>query len=974
MRQLRFILALLAALLPLGAACAAPSWDDYAAFAQSFAPLPPTPTGEGHLGRLESGATVQLRFPVPTSAPTVYRVNLPNVVPYAGTGTSYQLIIRRDAADGAVIYQGPVIRDSEAWSASNREPIDLTSAVKASDLKQGFLDLFVTAQVQGDGWTLYRQSGARAMSAQAVVVTAARQRQIETNQELQRRGLALLPFPQRCSLRRGEVGLQGIGLQAKPSAAMMQMLFDRYEEMKLAPPAIYSIVNIWLCQGALSETELPNFRRMGFAAKPSGHSQGYTLEANSKGVLVIGDDAAGLFYGTQTLCQLLRNKGGRAVVPQIMITDWPAYALRGFQYDIARGQTVDVEYCKRLIRESARYKMNAIMFYMEDDFKFEKYPFTGRPGTFTKAKAQELSRYADQYHVMLIPQYESLGHAGAVLSHPEFKDLRENGRASIFCTCEPKVWEFLDDAYAELAEAFPNSRYLHVGGDEFETDFGKCPRCQAFIAREGLGGLYAWHMNRLNELCRKHHRIMMFWPSHAGGDEEHSWLTLKNADKLQRNCIPTEWIYHGPPSYPSIAEYQQAGFLDVCVSPAVVSYSVIWPDYPTTFRAIKGFYQAGAARGCGKALCTTWEFMGGALLENSLHGLIYAAECGWSLGSTSRQDYARRFAVTWLGATDPAATALVEQSIYLPLPEFVPGILWRNQELVRSILWASPQACRRQFIQRDPAYLQTAPTLLTCAKRWLDNLQRLRTLSTTNQRTVDFALLGARMYEYVGTKLLAVEAATQAYAAAKTKLPGNSAAAADQVTAAATALMALQPRLAALQKGFQESVEHCGGYPGDLKAIQAQSQELKSLIGTLTSLAADLKAGKTTQLLPAQKLGLSLAPLLQAGSWTPAQMSEQDTELRYDITALLKEAGNYHLEWEYTQGAHGLAIKGVRLLLDGRQVAEDIHRGYAGAGTNANVYDLKLDTYKLGGRYEVVATVASNGGIDSSGDIWLTMD
>ena len=121
-----------------------------------------------------------------------------------------------------------------------------------------------------------------------------------------------------------------------------------------------------------------------------------------------------------------------------------------------------------MIRESARYKLNAIMFYMEDDYKFEKYPFLGRPGTFTKAKALELSKYADQYHVMLIPQYESLGHAGAVLSHPEMKDLRENGNAWDFCTCEPKVWQFLDDAYAELAEAFPNSKYIHVGGDEFE--------------------------------------------------------------------------------------------------------------------------------------------------------------------------------------------------------------------------------------------------------------------------------------------------------------------------------------------------------------------------------------------------------------------------------------------------------------------------------------------------------------------------
>lgn len=965
-----FALTLVVLVTIAAVAAAAPDWQEYAPYAKGLAPLDPTPAGEGHLGLVESGQTVQVRFSVPAQTAAAYRVQLSNVVAYSGKGTSYQLVIRHGAADGPVVYEGPVIDDGDAWNVTNRELVDLTAALTAEDRKQGYVDLYVTGLVTGDGWTLYKQHPGRPLAAFAVVLSPEMERQVAAGRAMAERGVALLPLPQECRLGAGEVALQGLAAARPPGTdAAVDMLREALRALG-GPVPQGPAANVFFAR-ADQAAELGRLRKLGFAAKPSGHREGYTLEVTGKGAVVVGDDQPGLFYGVATLGQLLRRSGEKVTAPEVLIRDWPAYPLRGFQYDIARGQTVDVAFCKRVIRETARHKMNCIMFYLEDDYRFEKYPFTGRPGTFDKAKAQELSRYADLYHVMLIPQYESLGHAGAVLSHPEFKDLREGNSAWVFCTSEPKVWQFLDDAYAELAEAFPNSKYLHVGGDEFEGPFGTCPRCRAVREKDGLGALYVQHMNKLNELCRKYHRTMLFWPSHRGPSEEESYLTLKNAAAMQRDCIPTEWIYHGPAAYPEIEQYQQAGFADVCVSPAVVSYSVIWPDYPTTFRGIRGFYQAGAERKCGLALCTTWEFMYGALIENSMYGLIYAAECGWSLGRGSRQDYNRRFAADWFGLRDPAAAALLEDAIYLPIPTTGPAARWRDGRLVRDLFWAGPDGFRRQYMQRQPQLLQQSADLDKAATAALERLAALRGAAKTNTITLDFAEVGLRMHRYDAAKLAAFDKAARLYDQARTQAAANQAAEAKQsLKDTAAALRALLPELAYFTERFGFAVDKCGAWEGDLKNLRAQTTGLENLVAKVEALAA----GDLAALPPAEQLGLGLRPCTRIGEWEPKQMSEEGTELRYDLSALLTGPGTYVVECEYTQGAHGLQLRGARLTADGQVVAEDAHGGWTGAGSSGNVYTFKLGQVEAGKKYELIVSAVSRGGTDSHGELWLTKD
>jgi len=126
--------------------------------------LPPTPKGVGFLGEHLSGEFVQIRMPL--SHEGSIAISLGNVVPMSGAGTSYQLEVRRDAVDGPVVHRGGVywatVEAAElhiparAWAKDNQNALDITQHLGTEDYERGWLDLFITAHVTGDGWTFYR--------------------------------------------------------------------------------------------------------------------------------------------------------------------------------------------------------------------------------------------------------------------------------------------------------------------------------------------------------------------------------------------------------------------------------------------------------------------------------------------------------------------------------------------------------------------------------------------------------------------------------------------------------------------------------------------------------------------------------------------------------------------------------------------------------------------------------------------------
>ena len=705
-------------------------------------------------------------------------------------------------------------------------------------------------------------------------------------------------------------------------------------------------------------------------ARPVTREQGYALEVTPGSIAICGADSAGLFYGMQTLLQLLPERGsaglttsGRAI-PALTIRDWPALRYRMVQYDIARGQTVNVAFCKHVIRTLAHYKINQLMFYLEDDFKYRAYPFLGREGTFTHENASELSRFARDYHVELVPEIESLGHAGALLSHPELADLRDAGNPWNFCPCAPGTLPFLGNVYTELADAFGGG-FLHVGGDEFEGGFAKDERCKGPLAEWGFEGLYARYMTQLDEAVKARGRRMMIWAAHEND------LTLRAGDRLSKNMIIFEWIYHGPAEYPTIERYQQAGF-EVYVVPSVVDYSRIYPDYETTFRAVRGFIGAGAARGVMGECTTTWELMQGALFENSWYGLIYSADCGWAPQQAEKASFDERFAALWFGA--PGAG----REMGALLTDLVGGDgFWRDGLLVTQIFWASPERVRREFVgpatavgaDGRPPLPEQAVRLVAAADAAVARIEALRPRVRRNHLTLDTVELAARMYGHAGRKMVLLERAAQAYrAAAAAAEPAEMA---RRLAEATAALRELLGPYGYFEEMLRDAADHRGHYRGDVDRVAQQRQELQALIARLDDLREAAAAGQKPALPPASEFALEVAHWVKAAAWSPAQMSPEWTTVRYDITPLVRAAGEYLVTWRYTSGALGLAIQNTAIESDGKRVAEDAHEGWSGAAMSNNTYRLRIESVAPGARYELVGRVRSPTGTDSSGEIWI---
>lgn len=956
------------AMLALSAGgCVAEMPAEYVDLARPVAAIAPTPIGTGHLGIIESGVPVQLRFPVPAQKPLAAALNLGNIVGFTGNGTSYQLVLRRDAADGPIIYEGPVIADGDEWNATNRAPVDVTAALNDADLRRGYLDVYATGIVAGDGWTVYRHDpGRREITISLLEATPGLRRTIEALAAMRIRGVAVIPMPQQIVLHEGELTLTAdsrIILDASAGEDDRFAAEDLAEQIREAGGPRPAIV----AGAAPRPGDIVLTRAADLDATDDDLS--VTLEQGPEGAYVatVADVARvvarageGIWAGAQTLAQLATD--GR--IPRCEIADWPAYPVRGLQYDVARGQTVEVEWWERVIRALGRCKLNLLVIYGEDDYRFERFPFLGREGTFTPEKARALSEYAHRYHVQLVPQFESLGHASAVLRHEELADLREAGGAWVFCTCNPKTWEFLDAVYAELAEQFPYARYLHVGGDEFEGGFGKCEACRARIAAEGRNALYAEHMNGLADLCRKHGRTMLFWPSHE------RW-TIEAADLLDKSMIPTEWIYHGPREYPQIAQYQALGFADVWASPAVVCFSRIWPDYPTTWRGIRGFLQAGADRGLGGCMTTTWEWRHGGLVTNSLPGMVYAAECAWSLGRTPVSDFERRYAQWWLGLIGEDAGERLHAALIEPWPRDTPAAICYEAKTTTDLWWASPRTVLRTFALKDPRPAEATGAVIAATDAALARLDDLEADATRNADLLAHTRLALEMVGLGARKLVAMQAAAADYHAARRALPGYPATAAERVRRCADGLRALAPPLADAAESYAQAARQVGAAMDDLTRIRALHDDVATLADDLDALAEELRAGTRTELPDGAQFGFPEGDYVPIGHWEPAQMSEEGAELRYDVTAQITAPGTYVIEWEYTRGAHGLTINRTALLADGEPVAVDEHAGWTGAGSRDNLYHLRVDEVRPGARYEVVGTVASRGGTDSRGDVWL---
>jgi hexosaminidase len=358
--------------------------------------------------------------------------------------------------------------------------------------------------------------------------------------------------------------------------------------------------------------------------------QGYLLFSDKTHLIVAANTGQGLFYGVQTLRQLLRKDDGRLICPAVSIRDWPSMEWRGVQDDISRGPVPTEDYMKRQIRTLAGYKVNLFGLYMEHVFDFASQPLVApKEAALTPEEIKALVSYAKSLYVTILPEQQTFGHLHHMLKYDVYADVAERPHGHVLTPTKEQSYNVIRAMYADLVPLFPGP-FLHVGGDEtFELGHGQTA---ARAAEVGLGRVYLEHMQKVSSILEPYHKQLMFW-----GDIAMKYPQLLGI--LPKDMIAVPWDYDAKPSFDSIIQpYRDAG-LRVVVAPGASNWNQVWPDFDVAFVNIRNFVRDGQKLGAMGMLDTTWNDDGESVYGMAWPALVFGAAAGWQAGESSIEQF-----------------------------------------------------------------------------------------------------------------------------------------------------------------------------------------------------------------------------------------------------------------------------------------------------------------------------------------------
>ncbi len=329
--------------------------------------------------------------------------------------------------------------------------------------------------------------------------------------------------------------------------------------------------------------------------------EGYRLAVDADKVTLISSTADGVFYGVQTIRQLMpaklesdgQGENNPMTILSVAVEDMPRFPYRGLHLDVGR-HFFPPEFIKKYLDVMALYKYNTFHWHLTEDqgwrIEIKKYPkltevgayrketlvgrytrkdqkFDGKRygGYYTQEEVRDIVAYAKKLHITVIPEIELPGHSLAALaSYPElgctggpYEVATVWGvHKDVYCAGNDETFKFLEGILSEVIDLFP-SKYIHIGGDECPKERWKeCNKCQVRIKKEGLKDeheLQSYFIRRIEKFLNENGREIIGWDEIlegglAPGATVMSWRGVKGgiqAAKMDHDVImtPGEYCY-----------------------------------------------------------------------------------------------------------------------------------------------------------------------------------------------------------------------------------------------------------------------------------------------------------------------------------------------------------------------------------------------------------------------------------------------
>ncbi len=334
-------------------------------------------------------------------------------------------------------------------------------------------------------------------------------------------------------------------------------------------------------------------------------NEAYVLNVSLDNINIYALDAAGIFYGIQTLIQMMPNdiysenaeKIAEVDIPTMNISDNPRFKYRGLMLDCSR-TFFDVDFIKQLLNGLAHYKINNLHWHLADDqgwrIEIKQYPKLTELGAwrgaeellmpaygsgneryggfYTQEEIKDIVKYAADRNINIIPEIDLPGHSKAVaVTYPEIvcdidsKHLSVQGESNnVWCVGREENYEMLENIISEMTTLFPSKIY-HIGADEVNMNSWRdCEVCQNLMKEKGMTELVELQnhfVRRVEKILAKHGKTM------AGWDE------ILDGGDLLPTSIPYVWqnsergIKSVKAGQPTVMQVSQYMYFDMKQSP-----------------------------------------------------------------------------------------------------------------------------------------------------------------------------------------------------------------------------------------------------------------------------------------------------------------------------------------------------------------------------------------------------------------------
>ena len=429
---------------------------------------------------------------------------------------------------------------------------------------------------------------------------------------------------------------------------------------------------------------------------PSVGTDGYQLDVRGDRVLIAGNTSTGIFYGVQTLIQMVRESAlerKALVLPSISITDWPSLSLRWYGDDIARGQVPTLDELKKTVRFLGETKINCYGLYLEDMFQFELHPDIGRGrGALTKDEVRELVAYARRYHIEVIPEFETLGHMDHILSLPAYQNFEEiAGKPYLLSPVKPGVYQFLGDLLHELDSTF-QSHYTVVGTDE-ALDLGK-GASKSEAESMGLSNLWISHVKKLREIVKQDGKTLIV-PFDMFDEEYYKNVfniaapfNPEDVNRIPRDILPVVGNFAPIKNYAALQWLKSSGFTPIALA-GLSNWTRLFPRNVLARANMRAMAQAAYQQGAKGLTFVSFGDQGADdFYENNWYGIAFGADVSWNSNESEVAEFDRAFFLQYYGDTQgqlkPIFDLLSSLDDYFPAPR---GITSPSMENFRIYAW-----------------------------------------------------------------------------------------------------------------------------------------------------------------------------------------------------------------------------------------------------------------------------------------------